>query len=78
MRASNVLDAAIAIATPSVGPSVRLSVHHISDPRVNGLRYRNMLYTAQCVDASEIVVVASVTLLCPSLNPVVGRFGTGK
>jgi len=46
-RASNVLDAAIAIAILSVSPSVS----HTSDPRLNGSKYRDMIYTARCVDA---------------------------
>jgi len=35
--------------------SVSLSVCHSSDPRLNGSRYRDVIYTTQCVDARGLL-----------------------
>jgi len=68
----HIFGTAIAIAVSSVCLFVCPS-HSV--PRQNGSRYRDMIYTTQCVDAWGLLCL---TLWCPSLNPVVGRFGTKK
>jgi len=69
-RATNVLDAVVAIVDPSVCQTVTLLI----DAR-NGLMYGNTVCTSQW--RLRIVVVLCVTLWNPGLNSVVGgRFCT--
>jgi len=72
--ASNILDSAVAI---QFRLSVRPSVCHISDPRLNNSRYRDMIYTTMC-RCLRIVVEQCMTLWYSSLNSVMGRYGTEK
>jgi len=46
--------------------SVRLSVHHTREPRLNGSRYRNAFCTARYSDVSSFKPF--VTNLCSSIN----------
>jgi len=60
---ARLMDVATAIAILSVLPFVALMIHY---------SHRTMRHYLR------IDVVASVTLWCPSLNPVVAHFGTEK
>jgi len=56
--------------------SVCPSVCHASDPHLNGSRHQDMIYIiSRCL---RTVVLPSVTLWFPSLNPVVGRYGAAR